>query len=239
MPKSRSSRQGLNLSTETLSTPQTISSHNDLTTSPASETFSYSSSANSPVSPLSSPHSPTNTNNKQVGGRLRSIDNSSLGTKQASESSESVSDLLPTAVMSNWAKARSIFFWIVVAPSIGMPILLNNIQLQNPNGLYGYAENWAWAGIFMPLTTFMVAIFPTFIVSTIMGSIKSTAQLIAWRISSVTLASGAAITAYAVVAEVIYPSLTKTHITFPVPWTPIWIPPLATAVASFTARLIR
>jgi hypothetical protein len=214
-----------------LTTTRNTPSFNELVASPSSDSSTSSlPSAHSPISPLHS-MSP------KPGGQLRSIDNSI--SKQTSLSADSISDLLPISQISILSKATSIFFWVLLAPSICVPLLLNNIRLQNPDGIYGYAENWVWAGIFMPLTTFMVAIFPTFIVSTIMGSIKSTAQLLAWRISSVTFACGAAISAYAVLAELIYPRFTKSHLTFPVPWTPIWIPPLSTAVASFTARLIR
>ncbi|KAJ3387552.1 hypothetical protein HDU92_001910 [Lobulomyces angularis] len=119
-----------------------------------------------------------------------------------------------------------------------IPIIFYVIPLQNPYDENGYSANWAWAGIILPSACISLSIFPTYLVSTIMGAIPSSTRNFVWRFSSITVSSGITVGFYSILASlspILFYSIVPTG--FPVPLTPLFLGPLVSFVSIYTARL--
>jgi hypothetical protein len=132
-----------------------------------------------------------------------------------------------------------LLFKYFVLPTLAIPALLWIVPLQSPHDSKGYEDNWSWVGIFVPLISMQLAVFPTYIISTIMGTPPSSSKNFAWRIFSIAFAGGlGGVVSYALAAIAIYPSLSPAK-AFPIPWTPVWLAPFVILASAFLARYIR
>jgi hypothetical protein len=149
---------------------------------------------------------------------------------------------IPSEPSGSYASSIYLFLKNMIVPSLIIPSLLRFIPLQYPSDYHGVGSNWGWTSVILPMSLLSMTLFPTFLVSAIMGPVSSSARTGIWRFTSMTTSTLISMIIYGVVAIAVWPKIAGTQFNpnpFPVPWTPIWMGPIVSVVSIYLARFLR